>query len=59
MGETGDICKICEFKNAVMPLNIYERRVEFARNVSMDDKEWLYSLDRVIICEKRGGVIAK
>ena len=40
-------------ENAVMPLNIYERRVVFARNVSMDDKEWLSSLDREIICEKR------
>ena len=42
-----------ENANAMRPLNICERRVVFARNVSMDGKEWLSSLDREIICEKR------
>ena len=43
--------RFVRYKNVVMPLNICERRVVFARNVSMDGKEWLSSLDREIICE--------
>ena len=43
--------RFVRYENAMRPLNIYERRVVFARNVSMDGKE--SSLDREIICEKR------
>ena len=49
--------RFVRYENAMRPLNIYERRVVFARNVSMDGKEWLSSLDREIICEKREPVV--